>query len=308
MAASIEQLNPRDVELALTSSRRTLELGEPWEILLRVRNHSSLTVWLSAAATTLTLPAEVLHPAESRVASRGPQLPTVPGPGYDIVSIRPGGQYICTWRVNTEDEDFERFKDSWAIRRWHFFFHPGEYEIQAHVHVWTEEPHSRNLVAPRLLKNPQVAAQASSASLSEESASSGARELSPEEQLFEAKKLQCEVLSQSLPLSVTGTIDVTIKSSFLFGAAAFGGVLAFFFREFYRAGQGAADHLAWSDLYTLPMYVLTAIIIFLLVHRITEARFPLTVRIMDFWGATAFGVLAAFGGHAILDKVLRALP
>jgi hypothetical protein len=323
---AIQDLNPRDIELSVTSSRSTLELGEPWEILLHIKNHSDQTVWIAAAATTLTLPAEVIHPAESRVASRGAQLPTISGPGYDLVNIPKGGRYICTWRLNENAKELARISSPWDLRRWHLFFHPGEYEIQANIHLWTEQPNARELVASRLLGGEDDAGQGLAALLgtlksrkeekgeltatgSAEKAADGSEEDDTEtkqQKLFEAKEKQFQVLSKSIPLTVIGRIDVTIKSTSQFGAAAFGGGLAFLFREFYAMTE-ATVVLTWSDLALLPTYVLSAILISLFVNRITEARFPLTVKIMDFWGATAFGVLAAFGGDAILAQILKFL-
>lgn len=322
---AIQDLNPRDIELSLTSSRGTLELGEPWEILLHINNHSDQTIWIAAAATTLTLPAEVIHPAESRVASRGAQLPTISGPGYDIVSIPKGCRYMCTWRLNENAKELAQISSPWDLRRWHLFFHPGAYEIQANIHLWTEKPNTRELVASRFLDGNQDEGKGLAESLgaikslkeekefptpADEKQAAGESDEhdteSKQEKLFEAKEKQFQVLSNSIPLTVIGKIDVTIQSTSQFVAAAFGGCLAFLFREFYAMTE-ASISLAWSDLAFLPTYVLSAVLISLFVNRITEARFPLTVKIMDFWGATAFGVLAAFGGNAILVQTFKFL-
>lgn len=329
-------MNPRDIELHLTSSRETLELGEPWEILLYVHNHSEFIVWIVDLTTTLTLPAELIHPGESNVGSRGAQLPTVSGPGSDMVSIPPGGQYMCSWRINQDAREMDETVSKWDIFRWHMFFHPATYSIQAHIHVWTERPDPEVLATPRMIQirhesqkqrlsvqeiiaeqSDEINADEHSASkdidteaLASHSSQTTTRSFPDEEDfetsMFPIKKLQADAMAGSLPLTAAGHIDVTIKSTSQFVAAALGGVLAFLFRESYALSSNTAP-LQLQDIGLLPTYVLSAVLISLLVSRVTEARFPLTVKIMDFWGATAFGVLAAFAGAALLSRVLMFL-
>lgn len=321
-------LNPRDIELSLFSSRQTLELGEPWEILLEIRNHSHLTVWVADISTTLTLPAEIIHPAENKVQSKGAGLPTVSGQGFDSVSISPGGNYICRWRLNEDKKELDARTSIWDRASWHVFFHPGKYDIQGNIHFWTSAPQMDKLAGPivftrkamgKLLETlaDEYIANASAtpnggsvgsnraliiAKLSDDIPDRRLQQMAtqgPEnfDHSLEAKEIQAQVLDRSVPLVAKGTIEVTAKSSTVLVASAFGGVLAFLFRELYLLTQAPAL-LGWIDFAVLPSYILTAIIITLFLSRISEARFPLTIRIMDFWGATTLGILSALGGNA----------
>lgn len=114
-------------------------------------------------------------------------------------------------------------------------------------------------------------------------------------------------MAKSFSLVAKGTIEVGIKATFAFYAAALGGLLAFAFRELYWA-HTEPSKLTLKDALLLPTYVLTAVLLSLVVSRVTEARLPLTIRVMDFWGATAFGVLAAFLGNAIITKIIGIMP
>jgi hypothetical protein len=240
------------------------------------------------------------------------------------VCILPEGRYICTWRLNQDAKELKANAERWEIARWLLFFHPGKYKIQANIHVWTDQPNMTAISEPKkldseerrrdeaiikqLLINQQTSKSSEENQISKQESSGESSEKKSEylDRRAQAKVKQAGEMNKSLTLTVDGTVDVTIRSSSQFTASAFGGLLAFVFRELYWLGQGT--NIRWLDLALLPSYVLMAILISLFLYRVTEARFPFTIKIMDFWGATAFGVLASFVGNGILSKLIGLIP
>ena len=336
-------LKQQDINLTLFPSRSTIELGEVWDVLLRVENNSDGSVWITAGTTTLTLPAELQHPSQINVSSAGAQLPTVPGSGFDAVQIAAGGSYITQWRMN-EDIQATDNASFWDGIMWHVFFHPGHYDIQTHIHVWDKKPDVHALAYPVLfsqerMKQEKAEVLKSATSMlapimeAKKNAEFGGGEAtSPEiepdppeltevpadkdtslgeveklvEESIQKKDKTLEAMKGSLSLQQTGKVEVTAKSLTIFVASAVGGFAAFFLREL-NALASESQSVYWRDLYLVPMYMLISIIITLFISRITEAKFPLTVKVMDFWGAIAIGILSAFGGHVILGELLSKL-
>ena len=70
-------MNPRDIELKLFASRPSIELGETFEIVLWIKNHSQEPIWISNINTSLSLTAEIYPPTQRRVAAAAAQLPSV---------------------------------------------------------------------------------------------------------------------------------------------------------------------------------------------------------------------------------------
>lgn len=48
----------RLIELNLSATRKVLEIGEPWDALLHINNHSVQPIWATALTTCLTVPVE----------------------------------------------------------------------------------------------------------------------------------------------------------------------------------------------------------------------------------------------------------
>ena len=114
-----------------------------------------------------------------------------------------------------------------------------------------------------------------------------------------------EETAKSRVFSLSGNLEFTPRSITVLTAAAFGGLIGFGFSQLNKIHQlGEAVEITARDLILLPSFLLTAIIATLIVTRITEARFPLTIQIMDFWGATALGVISALLGDAALRNLL----
>lgn len=339
--AAAPPFNPRDIGLRLSTSRQLLELSEPWEIILTIQNNSPITLWVAGMTTALTLPAEVLHPAEVGITARGAQLPTVAGPGFDKVCIPSGGTYNCTWRVNSNKDQMDKQTTFRNLILWNVFFHPGKYVIQATIHFWPQEPDLGRIALPGLMSMSVEEARAAQANIKElenivvaalaqgasaegaqqaaeavraqrtQSLTDGGTLLShvapdnlperrdPELLALAAKNAQASVLGESIPLAVEGLIEVTGRSLTVLGASGIGGLLAFVFRELTLAIEDSTK-VEWSDLLLLPTYTLTAIVMNLVFSRVTEARLPFTIRIMDFWGAITFGIVTALAGNALI--------
>lgn len=323
-ADQTERINPRDIELRLYPSRATIELGEAWECLLRIENHSDRSFWITGLTTTLTLPAEIRHPSSLRVSAACAQLPTVPGEGFDSVMIAPRSHYIVLWRMN-ERPDRMRSAPLWRRWQWHIFFHPGRYDVHAHAHFWPNQPDTTVLAGPvGFLLNLNGALELAGCSVEprkevpEACKTSDPPEAAPKglltaatgselsEKLAQAKAGQSNVLNASTVATTTGAVEVVTKSSTVLVAAAVGGLAAFLLRELFLSVE-FPERLAAKDLFLLPSYALTSIITTLFISRVTEARVPLTIKIMDFWGAVALGILAALAGQALLNRLLNFL-
>jgi len=140
----------------------------------------------------------------------------------------------------------------------------------------------------------------------EESTQANLGEQTSLKNFFEAKEKQLQEMESSLPLTQTGTVEVITRSLTVFLAAALGGFIAFILRELH-VWFSAGERVSLADLILLPMYILLAVIITLFLARVSEARFPLTIKVMDFWGALSLGILAALGGHEVVTKLLERL-
>jgi hypothetical protein len=109
-------------------------------------------------------------------------------------------------------------------------------------------------------------------------------------------------MGHSVPFSVSGEIEFSVKSVTTFFAAAFGGLAAFLLKQLGLLSHGVDT--SWNDLFLLPMYMLSAIVLTLLVSRISEAKLPFTVKIMDFWGAMAVGIASGFLGNSLINAFI----
>lgn len=291
-------LKPREITLSLSTSRALLELSEAWEIILTVENSSSNAIWLVGVTTALTIPAEVLHPAELDITSRYAQLPTVWGAGFSKVCIQPGGTYNCTWRVNYDKAAMDEKTSFRTLLLWHVFFHPGKYIIQATTHFWIDEPDMGLLTVPRLLPGNMTTEQAQ-VFVTQIAPDYAPKVADSNLLMLAARNAQASVLRTAVPATVSGVIEVTGRSLTILGASALGGFLAFLFRELTLAAE-SLQQLRWNDLLLFPAYVLTAVILNLVLSRVAEAKVPLTIRIMDFWGAITFGIVLALGGNVLI--------
>ena len=274
-------INPRDVQLKITASRHLLELGEPWELFLEIENDTEIPLWISGMTTILAIPVEVIHPSEIRFNGRWSALPTIPGDGKNAICILPKGKYLCTWRLeNSGDLHPPKPVTKWQMLAWHVFFHPGYYDFFATVHIWDKRPDMQTLEAPK------------------------ATPAAPD--LATLVAAQAAVMDESLCKIASGKIEVVTKSGIILGAASLGGVIAFLFKTFTIA-QGGKAEFSWLALLSLPVYVLTAAVVSLVVSRITEAKFPLTIKVMDFWGGAALGIIAAISGNYFLNSIFEHL-
>ncbi|MYN10299.1 hypothetical protein [Pseudoduganella aquatica] len=267
-------VNPRDISLKLTSSRPSHELGEPWELILRIENDTDKPLWIASPTTIFTMPAEITHPTEHSSNGRWSSFPTIITE-TGTVCIHPKCEYFCTWRLNARQPRPSFFN----YLSWNIFSQPGTYEIYCSVHFWDVQPDFEALTAAH---NPQPGGP----------------------DIKELRKRQAEEVNKSISKTTSSKLEVVTKSAVILASAGVGGVLAFLFKLCYALANNAAVP---SLLWTLPSYVLTAGIASLLISRITEAKFPLTVKVMDFWGGTALGILASISGDYFLQSVFKSI-
>lgn len=330
-------IDPRDITLKLFPSRLAVELGERWAIHMRIENCSPHDVWIADLTTTLDLPPELFHMTEE-LGSTFAEFPTATEPligfnhtplarVYQAVKIPPKGRYFVNWLVETKTWQYSPNMPLTGRLQWHLFFHPGSYQFRAEVHIWSSRPDVEKLSRLKLLEiTPSLIGMESdydrgqdkdanseegtrAVADSEKTAQFGAeKEKLPASEAiiaegFKAAHQQELVLAESLPVCVNGTVEVTPQSYVIFVAAAFGGFLAFFLRELNILSRELIV-ASWKDLFLLPSYMLTAVVVTLFLSRITEARFPLTIKVMDFWGASALGLISAFGGDFLLMQLI----
>lgn len=267
-------INPRDILLKLTSSRLSHELGEPWELILTIENDTEKTLWIASPTTIFTRPAEITHPTELGSNGRWAAFPSILSE-TGTVCIPPKSEYYCTWRINASQPRPSFFRHF----SWNIFSHPGTYEIYSSVHFWDAQPDFDALIAPG---NP----------------------LPGGPDIRTLRQQQADEINKSICKMTSSRLEVVTKSAVILASAGFGGVLAFLFKLCYAFANGApVVRLFW----TLPSYVLTAGIASLLISRITEAKFPLTVKVMDFWGGAALGILASISGDYFLNSVFKSI-
>lgn len=316
-------MKPRDIELTLYTSRPCVEIGEPFEVILKIENYGDNNIWISNITTSLSLTAEVRAPSQRKVSGSAGNLPSIfAGPGVDTVKISPGSSYSVIWRHNEEHS-----KDNYFMNLlWEVFFHPGVYKYFAEVHFWTERPdHVALYKAHELGKNKEECDLANTLSMLRNTLR---RRKSAEDGVFEensdladisqsannehqdhdidlAKRSLFDVMDKSMTLTCEGNSEFTIKSTTIFFGALLGAVLAFFLRQMHIIY--ASSTFSFAELWILPLYCITSVIVVLLLNRVSEAKIPLTIRIMDFWGACTLGLIGAFGGQYIIGRILSAL-
>ncbi|MGL4513132.1 MAG: hypothetical protein ACRCT8_08555 [Lacipirellulaceae bacterium] len=292
--------------MKLYASRSQVELSETFELLLEITNAASESVWITDFTTTCSLPGEVRFPRDRDTKSSNASFPTVSGAGVDLLCLSPRTTYTVLWRVNNTSANkgkrrsiFRIVHDLWEWSVWHLFFHPGTYDLQAQVHLFVEQPDAAALYRAKF------------SSVGEEDI---VEYLEPREvdathvggsrvdRMLETKKDQALELKNSIVCGAVGRVEVATHSLTILLAAAIGGFAAFQLSALSPGPEPVGIQLAQGG---WLLYVLVAVVLTLFLSRVSEARFPLTIRVMDFWGALSLGVLTAFGGIALIGRILK---
>lgn len=139
-----------DADISLNLSRKTVIAGELWSVSGEISNRSTKPIWITDTGSRLSLAPE-MYGQSSKTGSLPAFFPTVPtGNRSDIVRIDPGASYILIWKIDpcTTSEQhgsdvsiFGRVSNS--IRSFSFF-NPGQYSINASIHLWSKKPVMNN--------------------------------------------------------------------------------------------------------------------------------------------------------------------
>lgn len=191
-----------------------------------------------------------------------------------------------------------------AFRHESVDFHPGKYQAKVVVHYWLTAPAKRQHPEPPAQQGQQEVAKAEEDSILGESPPElSAPELAPEDSYISLSSMDIDV--QPSPY-------VT-----LFGGGI-GGLLGFFLLilSHYTSSEGpqslalsvsgrfrAVKLLGFFGAHAM-LAVLLGVIVTILVSRLGDTKFFVTVTINDIWGSITMGLIAELTGVRVLEKLL----
>jgi len=126
-----------EVDITLHPSREIPIAGELWSVTGHVFNRSTRPIWITDTATILSLSPE-MYGQNSQIGSIDAFFPTTKsGQKSDIVRIDPKAEYTVIWKINPSANAFSKI---WNAICNYAFFNPGQFRMNATVHIWNLPP------------------------------------------------------------------------------------------------------------------------------------------------------------------------
>lgn len=276
------------ISIEIDTSRTAVSAGAGLGIFAKITNSSNTDIYLKENDLTMTLPIELeaKYGGQYGYTSVFPTEPDYTEP-YDTDSIRlsPGDSYTSFWTYSditksTSDNYLDPLsynREIFQIEMYNIFFQPGDYKITINAKYWTD---------PTLPDN------------------------------------QYRTLTESAVINVSAP-----QSVILLGASA-GGICAYLLLKFSKARRNQALGVGSEDVHSNQICLKYLILIFkfilgsfafvrdiigavllsgivtILIARISESKFLVSVEVSDFWGSVATGFIANYAGTSFLKRLV----
>lgn len=281
------------ISIEIFTSREEVSAGAGLGISAKATNNSNTDIYLRESDFTVTLPTELESQFKSQTGYTS-LFPTEPDyadfwdesqPGQnrvdtDIIKLSPGDSYTSFWsplESSTFNSPLEYNISLLVTELYHIFFQPGEYTITINTKYWT---------------SPEL----------------------PDNGYRTTTKLE--------------RINVSAPQSIILVGAAIGGICSYALKrlsapeekmspsnteakqtEELRKGKSVQKAFyTFSSALSVSFDILGAIllsgIVTILLSRIADNTFLISVEVRDFWGAIAIGFVANYIGVSLLKRII----
>lgn len=233
-----------------------------------IKNRSGGPIWIVDRTTVLSLAPEMYGQAKA-TGSTGAFFPTIPAAPFDeVVRIDPGGNYSVVWKL-----------DPVSTRE-----SPGSTSSLPH-RIW-------DAVRNYLFFSPGTYRASFTLHV---------WQVKPEMADGRVKNL-----GQSFVLSLAREIFMDASPWVLIIGAACGAVLCFILQLLFGqfSGPGVGGISATNVTVGLSSALILSGVVTVLLSRLSSTDFLIVVKVKDFWGAVATGLVIQWFGYPLLQKLL----